>query len=256
MLLANTKETKDKIKYLQNKINSYFLKKYYIDLYIAFGYSECSANELINIDNNDTLAKIYKNAGHEISKDKINRYKDTLDELFNDNSKYTNNDVDLRECSVCKRSYKDLHENEDLGSMVCESCESMYKLGEGIFRVDTMKDEMLFSISNKKEKDFLISLFSLAGENYLYLKNKNEFINDINNNQIIRGYSINNPMVGLKYCVNIWMGNYTRFKGKSLYSFSDLSKRSIGINRLGVLRMDVDDLGSAFIKGFDKVRGR
>ena len=252
MLLANTKETKDKIKYLQNKINSYFLRKYYIDLYIAFGYSECSANELININNNDTLSKIYKKAGHEILKDKINRYKDTLDELFNDNSKYINNDLDLRECSVCKRSYKDLHENEDLGSMVCESCESMYKLGEGIFRVDTMKDEMLFSISSKKEKDFLISLFSLDGENYLYLKNKNEFINDINNNQIIRGYSINNPMIGVKYCVNIWMGNYTRFKGKSLYSFSDLSKRSIGINRLGVLRMDVDDLGSAFIKGFDK----
>lgn len=252
MLLANTKETKDKIKHLQNKINSYFLRKYYIDLYIAFGYSECSANELININNNDTLSKIYKKAGHEISKDKINRYKDTLDELFNDNSKYINNDLDLRECSVCKRSYKDLHENEDLGSMVCESCESMYKLGEGIFRVDTMKDEMLFSISSKKEKDFLISLFSLDGENYLYLKNKNEFINDINNNQIIRGYSINNPMIGVKYCVNIWMGNYTRFKGKSLYSFSDLSKRSIGINRLGVLRMDVDDLGSAFIKGFDK----
>ena len=44
MLLANTKETKDKIKYLQNKINSYFLRKYYIDLYIAFRYSECSAN--------------------------------------------------------------------------------------------------------------------------------------------------------------------------------------------------------------------
>jgi CRISPR-associated protein Csm1 len=59
--------------------------------------------------------------------------------------------------------------------------------------------------------------------------------------------------MGQEYGCNIFVGDYraTDDNGKPL-SFDDFVKRCQGIHRLGVLRADVDNLGQAFISGFER----
>ena len=69
--------------------------------------------------------------------------------------------------------------------------------------------------------------------------------------QMERVYSINCNMLGEHYATNIWAGDYHLAKDDgSLIEFQQLSERSGGINRLGVLRADVDNLGQALTSGF------
>lgn len=79
-----------------------------------------------------------------------------------------------------------------------------------------------------------------------YLKQKKEDKDE----DIVRVYSINNPMVGIDYATNLWVGLYSKSSDEGLVSFEELSSKSSGIQRLGVLRMDVDNLGKAFKTGF------
>lgn len=44
----------------------------------------------------------------------------------------------------------------------------------------------------------------------------------------------------------MWVGDYTTGQ-----SFEELAKTSEGIQRIGVLRADVDNLGQTFVGGFD-----
>lgn len=57
-------------------------------------------------------------------------------------------------------------------------------------------------------------------------------------------YSKNNPHIGKGVATNLWISNYSKEKEIDKYA-----KQSEGINRLGVLRADVDNLGKTFVSG-------
>jgi CRISPR-associated protein Csm1 len=47
-----------------------------------------------------------------------------------------------------------------------------------------------------------------------------------------------------------WLGKWDRNKESAHWEFDDFASNTTGIERLGVLRMDVDNLGQLFIRGF------
>ena len=70
----------------------------------------------------------------------------------------------------------------------------------------------------------------------------------------VRSYTKNKLYTGKHITTKIWVGNYTIPKK----TFEDFSKMAKGIERIAVLRGDVDNLGAAFVNGFrrDKEGGR
>jgi CRISPR-associated protein Csm1 len=90
-----------------------------------------------------------------------------------------------------------------------------------------------------------------------FINEKNDHDDEIKNfirthDDIIRIYSKNKAYTGLKYARNIYMGDYCYNSSLSEMA-EDMGKDHEGIRRLAVLRSDVDNLGKAFISGFENI---
>lgn len=226
MLLANTENTKNVVQQYHQKLNDWLKETFSISLYVAYGYAECSANHLKNIPDG-SYADLFKKVGNEISLLKGNRY--TFEDIIKFNSikkkDYT------RECKVCKKIDE---VNED---GLCGICASIENFSKNILYDD------FFSVSLQPTANSL----PLPGNYYLCPENKASLTEKMrNDNYFVRAYSKNEMFTGKGISTKLWVGNYTSGK-----DFKQLAEDAEGINRIGVLRADVDNLGQAFVSGFE-----
>lgn len=69
--------------------------------------------------------------------------------------------------------------------------------------------------------------------------------------QVVRVYSKNSYRTGFSLATKLWLGDYAATSQEGdLKTFNELAACSRGIERLGVLRADVDNMGTAFVSGF------
>lgn len=102
-----------------------------------------------------------------------------------------------------------------------------------------------------------LKLFSSWGEEqffYALTQDSAKKLLQKNPELVVRVYSKNRYRTGLSLATKLWLGDYavTNPEG-DLKTFDDLAKSSAGIDRIGVLRADVDNMGTAFVSGF--IRG-
>lgn len=62
-----------------------------------------------------------------------------------------------------------------------------------------------------------------------------------------RIYSKNRAFTGLRYSTRLYVGDYA-FSNR----MDELAQNASGVRRLGVCRMDVDDLGRSFVSGYER----
>lgn len=243
LLLPNTANSKEKIKEATEKINSFLMDEFNGVLSISSGYSVCTANDLRNSKEKNKkinlIGEVFKKNSSSISRHKLSKYsKKQLEHLFLS----ANNTIDRRECMIC-RTTENLQENgEKKDQYICDICNSSISLGGEIPNLD----EKLLVVSSDAKN----SLFKLPYLNddrkYLKILSKDETSKLIENNELDRAYSINKYLSGNKFAQNLWVGNYSYNN-----NFEELANLATGIKRIGVLRMDIDDLGNAISKGFE-----
>ncbi len=229
LLLPNTKQTEKVLFEAQSKTNSWLLEKFSTELYLAYASVDCSSDNLMNSKD------IFKKVSERLSKSKLQRYTDKqLEQIFSINKDFDN----TRECKICKNA--GILEEDN----ICEFCKSLIYLGGYL-----VKEKNFAIIVSTDKKDYSIELPSLnENKKYFYIK---ENIDGIKAEEDKRYYSINDFSSGNYYYTNIWMGDYCKHKANGdAYSFEDYSSNTEGIKRIAVLRADVDNLGSTFVKGF------
>lgn len=248
ILLPNTEKAKDILERATQAINSWLLKKFKNKLYFASAFTECSCNELRNEtpDNTKSIySDIYKRLSTELKNKKLCRY--SADDIKKLNE--ATNDMGGRECKVCG-TVNSLVDNKN--NTYCSTCNDLIDISSNLLNADE-----LFVITKEKYSDnkSYISLPSYYGEdNYLSLANE-EKVKKMSSEQpenVIRIYGKNRMHTGLKYAAKLWMGIYHTKNGNAIATFDELAKMSKGIERLAVLRADVDNLGEAFIRGFER----
>lgn len=227
------------------KKNEHTMKRWLIDnfgtsLYMACASQECSANDLTNRPAEEApYREIYINLSRKLSEQKMHRY--TAEDIDILNEPY-NGDMH-RECSVCGRSDR-LVKNKKGNESCCLLCDMFIKMG-GIIT----KKDMIMPVTRSKPTDGTISwqLPSIHGDVYLSFCTDgiSEYIK--HHDDIVRIYSKNQPYTGYKYARNIFVGDYVFDK-----DIQKLAEGSEGIKRLAVCRADVDNLGKAFISGFEQ----
>lgn len=226
LILGNTEKAKMTLNKIKEETNKWFMEEFGVDLYLTLAYEEASANNFRDKPQN-SYSQLFKNLSNQLSQQKMTRYTRENIEYLNTKMKP---DGDL-ECNNCNRT-DTVNENG-----YCEMCDSIIKVSSSL--ID--KDYLLIT---KEEKDF--SGLSLpfgqwiypVDDKYLRAAMKDE-------NAYVRSYSKNNFHTGKRISTNLWMGDYTYDK-----FISDLAEDGSGINRVAVLRADVDNLGKAFIQGF------
>lgn len=240
MLLPNTETVINILNDAKENINNWFIEKYGTKLYIELSYVKSDNNILCNSDkNNNLIGELYKSVGQKISKGKLQRYSnEQLVKLMFEN-KLENN---LKDCAICHRSTK---VNEE--THFCENCTNIMKLGNMLPRINEKRSRLVIS---KEKNNNSLEIPSINNDSvYLYVEQNNS----ISDRKVVRKYSINNKECIENNTINLWCGIYSTASEEEnrLITLEELALKSTGIRRLGVLRADVDNLGQAFISGFE-----
>ena len=221
-ILPNTEKIRETLASFEAEFNQFLVKHFQTGLYVAFGWSPFSANDMTT-----TLAdyrKVYQTTSRMISQKKISRYDaKTLLEL-NQGGKSSQ-----RECAIC-HSVEKLTKYKD--QEVCHICAGMYHFAKEI-------QENYYIVT--KEKGLPIGPGA-------YISGISKA--DLANEEWDRVYVKNSYRTDILKATHVFVGDY---KYDEIYEYAKLSQdgeTGQGIKRLAVVRLDVDDLGAAFMAGF------
>ena len=268
LLLPNIEKTKDILNRYKEKVNDFLLKETGIGIYFEMSYNLTTADELGNglnekNRNENKIGEIFRKNSILISKSKLNRYSENqMVKLFDENSEINEIHSYTKECKICKKSEKEeilIKNSKDEGSLdieICNSCKNYIKLGKNISKLyHENKDIFIVEESSSEESSDLI--FPTYPDGYVSIKfEKREKVEkrlkekDVT---LYRFYAVNSYYYGEGMPKNIRIGNYNinSLKNRnSLVEFKELVKMSKGIERMAVLRADVDNLGTLFQSGF------
>lgn len=250
LLLPNTKKVQEVLQKTERVINEWFLQYYGIRLYLALASTPCAAVEFSSTGGG--AGQVFRRVSQELGKKKLCRY-DTaqLSALFNPHSQYNKDTGGMRECSICHtaslaaslRPYGDDSEEE-----ACESCNALFHLGKAAL------DGNIFAVTEKRILQ-AVPMPGLAQTYYLLALEEEKMEASLLPKRI---YVKNELTLGKRISTHLWMGDYIiRNAQHHAVEFTELAQQSggstneQGIPRIGVLRADVDNLGAAFIAGFD-----
>lgn len=224
MLLPNTEVVKKILVEQRKLVNDWFMSYFDTALYIADGYAECSAGNLKN-EPQGSYSELFKTVSRRISEKKSHRY--TAKEIIILNHRHRDG---REECCVCCRTS---HVNAD-GQ--CPICAALEKLSGAIL----YQDYFVTMLEPEGE-----SCLPLPGGKYLLTGDVKQLRHFMESDHYVRSYTVNELYTGKHVTTKLWVGRYTTGD-----TFADLAKKAEGIERLAVLRGDVDNLGHAFVSGF------
>lgn len=243
ILAPNIEDTKKAIDKLQAKMNRWLMENIGINLYLAIGTAECSANNLMK---SEAQGNLFATVNKKLKDDKTIRYskdEDFLEHIFNVEKE---EDTAKKECDICHNLVDKLWKYNSDEEIACEFCLNLYKLGQ-----DILTQDLVFVISEEKI-DGGIKIFGKDKDLYMYAVNIEDI--DMFKGKILRIYSKNN-LLESDLAIRLYLADYSaKNENDEVMTFDDLAKSSCktdkGIKRLGVLRLDIDDLGIAFSSGF------
>lgn len=241
LLLPNTSDAKRAVTVTLKNINRRLVERFGVLLFIAYGMEACSANELMSKTGDpESYENIFRSASSQIAAMKLRRY--SADDLRWLNSRGTGNAE--RECTICG-----VTDSLDDARNICTMCASLIDMSGRL-----LESDRLFVVLQEKMDDVCLPMFSGDGSTaYLHAMSEADArrILEENREKVIRLYSKNAFRTGLALATKLWMGDYhAETEEGELKTFEELAKSSEGIERIAVLRADVDNLGAAFVKGF------
>lgn len=242
----NTKTAKEKLAKIKSKINEFFIDEFNAELYLALVSIQCCGKDL------GKFGEVTRKLSNKLNEDKKHKFSDNLEDVFNFDEEIKYEDL----CSVCGSPYS---KKDD--TLVCGSCKSHEKLGQKAANADYM----IKCITDKGTGYFIAP----TNVDYHFLNKSNglkDKIKDLSTKcDRLEVIKLNNAdfldLANYEFNDNVsftfsFMGNTVPNLGPLAEShqymplyFEHLAKISNGANKLGVLKMDVDNLGLIFSEG-------
>ena len=228
LLVDNRQATQDFLKEFEAKTNQWFVENFNIQLYIAIASVACD-NDDLHGNNYERYRSLFTNITKALSKRKLHRY--SAKQLADLNQfKHSVNYQAGRECSVCRRSDTNLTTVDERD--LCTICLALERFGN-----TKNLAANLFYVTKTK----LPNSLPMPNNYYLSLKVPTEF------SFILYTGDYQPTLDG----VHFFNGNYfAKTAANEVKELTELAQASQGIKRLGVLRCDIDNLGTAFVQGF------
>lgn len=234
ILLPNTQEVVDAVTAWNTRFNHWLGAHFGINLYLAHGYTLCCANDLTNTPAWDAPYKaMFRRVSHAVSRKKMSRY--TPEEIRALNQPSQNSGE--RECQICGTQSRLTVDME--GRSVCSWCSAFETLSSKIFKSD------LIVAHWDGEGDFVLPGYG-ADLKFSFCQ-KEEIARKGKWGEICRVYGKNCIVPELPHCIRLLVGDYA-----TQQKMSQLARASEGVSKLGVCRMDVDNLGQSFVSGFEQ----
>ena len=246
VIAPNTAFVRERIAGFEAYVNEWLLKNLGTQLYVAFGYTECTSAEFVG---RRLGSDIFARVDLQVENNKKNRYSaGVLEDLFNPES-FINQSSDAVECCMCHRPITagDVGRKDGL----CQFCRSLQDLGRASF----IDDRVLAVCSNHAAGS--AAMPGYLRPIYLKLVAAKDLEKFKAHNKVLRLYSAKGgtdekcPFLRLSRCDYFAKDTKT---GKVL-DMEQLAARSMGetytgVKRLGVLMADIDAIGMVLKAGF------
>ena len=230
ILLPNTQQTLQAAESWNRRFNDWLAAEFGSALFLAHGWTPCSGNELTNTPaENAPYKAMFRRVSAAVSRHKLHRYDAAQLRMLNRPGQPGG-----RECKICGRT-------DRLNDDRCPWCRLFVDLSEKI----QTRDVYFVSRDDKTAHDFALP----AAEGMVYfslIDEKTARARLDGGEAVVRVYSKNKVYTGLRYSTRIYVGDYTHSN-----RMDELARSASGIRRIGVCRMDVDDLGQSFVSGFE-----
>lgn len=230
MILPNTEKVKNIIRNSVQEMNKWFINNFGTDLFIAYGCHICKPNDFKNVPKGNYYS-LFAKADEAVERNKKHRY--TVTDIISMNTPCKNRD-NARECKVCHNS------DTDLQNGLCRHCYNFKNFSNSI-----IEDNFFVVVSKCEDTETCLALpFSkyLIGcdtyENLCQMTKEERYV---------RAYCKNTLCIADRITTRLWIGDYVAEKELKL-----LAEKSVGIQRIGVLRANIDNLAETFAQGFDE----
>lgn len=264
IIAPNTDVAKSKIKQIKEKVNEEFIEKFNAELYLAISTEEASGDDLAD------FGKITSKLAQKTNDDKKHKFIENISELFTIDEDLSGQTI----CAVCGNLYP---KEEKERNKRCGSCLSHERLGQDVSNADYMVkclfnekvpyenrgrlsfyDDVLDiayifierkdAVKTSKDVRDIIELYGDIADNFEIIKlNDSDFLNlenDLNEEE--------REKVSFSFS---FIGNVVpKYSKRIPLYFEHLAQISDGANKLGVLKMDVDNLGLIFSTGFNHLK--
>ena len=240
ILLPNTREIPEKLRAWNLRFNNWLTGAFGLGLYLADGWTECSADDLTNSPAEASpYQAMFRRVSREVAKKKLHRY--SAQQIIAWNRK--EEDLSGRECRVCGRTDRLVSAGD--GSCLCPWCSTFEKLSGQIQRFGVY----LVLEGDAPDADF--TLPTVQGTASIFFTDEARARQALREGRPVRRiYTKNKSYIGLRCSTRIYVGDYAASN-----SMGELEEKSQGIRRIAVCRMDVDDLGQSFVSGFENKNG-
>jgi len=226
ILIPNTSATKEKINIIKKKLESFLYKKYKTRISTVIDYVEINQAGIKN------YASAISQLREKIEVAKNKKYLNLINELKDDF--FVSNKKSKNICKYC-------HTNEANSTGICPECELHIKLGERLVEGRVKYIAYDFEgITEKVSSDVSVKFADLGSVNLYNSLDSNIkafMIENINNTGLFgRPKFIGNVVPKLK-------------ENNGIASFNKLAEVSEGDDKIGILKMDIDNLGTIFTSG-------
>ena len=237
LLLPNTAAARHALDDFAQVANDWLLENFTNRLYLAAGSVALSANDLMRAPSESAsqaqrraqrYSGFYRTMSTQISAKKLSRY--SGEQLRALNADDHDGQRGERECRVCYTVDRTINDDR-----LCSLCEALRAASPQIQSAEFVR------IAEDPTAGGLPLPFGAS----LHLLTKPDAREALEEPATRRLYAKNKFFVGENLGTRLWVGDYFAQK-----EFSRYVTASAGIDRLGVLRLDVDDLGQAFTHGF------
>lgn len=240
IIAQNTESTREKLDRIIKEVNTRFIDRFNAEIYLAISTLPISGADLRN------FGALRAQIELENTKQKRKRFDANLEKIFEDEKKVPR---DL--CHVCGYERE---EKEDF----CSMCKSHEKLGRkaanAVYLLKVISEEndkfdmhefnVGYKFLKKEEvKDLATELRDIIekSDNTMILRlNSSDFLDKT----LLKTYKSLEVSFGFSFIANVVPSS-----SAGILYFEHLAKISKGTDKIGVLKMDVDDLGKIFAKG-------
>ncbi len=229
LLLPNTAFVRQRLEVRMGQIRDYLRTQFGLQLYLAAAWVPCSADTLINRPAQAApYQALYRRLSHLLSQQKLHRY--TASELRAMNQ--PEQAPAQRECKVCGCSDQVDPEGR------CTWCARFVSMSYAIQEKD------VYLVHRQAKEDSL----PLPGSLFLSFADAQQAREALRTNpDILRVYTKNRLYAGLSCATRLHVGDY-----HASNLIEELARQAQGIQRVAVCRADVDNLGAAFLSGFEQ----
>ncbi len=230
ILSHNTNEAKSVIEKIKEKVDDYLFNEFKGCLQLHIAYEE------FHPENFGYASEIWRGVSEKLEKAKKTKWKERISEVLCPKMPHENCFTEY--CEVCFREdlpLVDLKRNEDV-LKVCNPCLNQYNLGEKLKDISQEKHPVIYKFSESTE-----DAINIMDSYYVFKKGCNKDMNP----SAIAVYRINDftaEHYSHPKSIYLPIGIYQH---KKLHELSNAST-VFGINKVAVLRMDVDNLGKIF----------